>query len=267
LEDENTEIEKTDNVMIKKSMFTILIIALVAVITISAFFAGSYVTSLDSDEITQTDLTEAILKLESKIGNSPQTSIQTNTQSIRVSIDDDPMKGDPNAPITIIEFSDYECPFCGRFYANTLPLIEKNFINTGKVNFVYRDFPIQSIHPNAVPAAIAAECADDQDSFWSFHDMIFENNDTWSKLKGVSVLNEFEQYAVTLGLNTEEFNTCLESGKHLDEVRNDLQDGQNYGVEGTPGFFIGNEKIGFTKVSGAKPYPVFEEILEGMLAQ
>lgn len=258
---------KTNNVMIKKSTFTGLIIVLTAAIAVSAFFAGSYITSLESDKITQSDLNAAISRLESKITTSPQSPSQSNTQPIRISIDDDPMKGDPNAPITIIEFSDFECPFCGRFYANTLPLIEEKYINTGKVNFVYRDFPIQSIHPNAAPAAMAAECADDQNSFWPYHDMIFENKNTWEKLGGEELFNEFEQYTVVLGLSMEEFSSCLESNKHLDEVRNDLQDGQNYGVSGTPGFFIGNDENGYIKVSGAKPYPIFEEILDGMLAQ
>ena len=253
--------------IIKKSTFTGLIIALTVVIAISAFFAGSYVTNLNSDKITQADFNEAIAKLESKIGNSTQISGQPNKQSVQVSIDDDPMKGDPNAPITIIEFSDYECPFCQRFYANTLPLIEENYINTGKVNFVYRDFPIQSIHRNAATAAVAAECADDQNSFWAFHDMIFENKGMWEKLDGINLLNEFEQYAVTLGLNSEEFDACLESGKYFDEVRKDLQDGQKYGITGTPGFFIGNDEIGYTLVSGAQPYQNFERILEEMLVQ
>ena len=253
--------------IIKKSSFTGLVIALTVAIAISAFFAGSYVTNLNSDRISQADFNEAIAKLESKIGNSPQISGQSNKQSIQVSIDDDPMKGNPNAPITIIEFSDYECPFCERFYANTLPLIEENYINTGKVNFVYRDFPIQSIHRNAATAAVAAECADDQNSFWSFHDMIFENRGIWGKLDGINLLNEFEQYAVTLGLNSEEFDACLESGKYFDEVRKDLQDGQKYGITGTPGFFIGNDEIGYTLVSGAQPYQNFEKILDEMLVQ
>ena len=269
IENKNMENKNTinNNVMIKKSTFTGLIVVITIVIAISAFFAGSYFANLSSDEITQSDLNAAIAKLESKINNTPQPSTKSNTQPIKVSIEDDPMKGDPNAPITIIEFSDYECPFCAKFFEDTLPLIEENYINTGKVNFVYRDFPIQSIHPNAVPAAVATECADDQDSFWSFHDMIFENKNTWSKLNGEDLLNEFEQYATTLGLDTKEFNECLESGKHLDEVRKDLQDGQNYGITGTPGFFIGNDNSGYIMVSGAKPYPIFEEILDEMLAQ
>lgn len=274
MEDENIENKSmennniiNDNVMIKKSTFTGLIVVITIVIAISAFFAGSYFANLNSDEITQSDLNAAIAKLESKISNTPQPPTKSNTQPIKISIDDDPMKGDPNASITIIEFSDYECPFCARFYANTLPLIEENYINTGKVNFVYRDFPIQSIHDNALPAALASECADDQEMFWPYHDMIFENKSTWEKLEGANLLNEFEQYAFVLGLNTEEFNACLESGKHLDEVKNDLQDGRDYGVSGTPGFFIGNDQIGYVELKGAQPFESFEKVLDRMLVQ
>ncbi|ABX13554.1 DsbA family protein [Nitrosopumilus maritimus] len=257
--------ENVNKIIVKKSTFTSLVVVLVITIAISAFFAGNYVSNMNSDKVTQSDLNNAFAKLEEKIGTSTQPSIQPNTQPIKVSIDDDPMKGDPNAPITIIEFSDYECPFCGKFYTDTLPLIEENYINTGKVNFVYRDFPIQSIHPNAVHTAMAAECADDQEMFWPYHDMIFENKSTWEKQRGQSLVSELVQYADVLGLDTEEFTTCLESNKHLDEVRNDLQDGQSYGISGTPGFFIGNDNSGYIKVSGAKPYQTFAEILEGML--
>lgn len=259
--------ENANSITVKKSTFTSLVVVLVIVIAISAFFAGNYVSNFNSDKVTQSDLNNAFAKLEEKILTSTQPSVQPNTQPIKVSVDDDPMKGNPDAPITIIEFSDYECPFCGKFYTDTLPLIEENYINTGKVNFVYRDFPIQSIHPNAVPTAMAAECADDQEMFWPYHDMIFENKRTWEKQRGQSLVNELVQYAVVLGLDAEEFTVCLESNKHLDEVRNDLQDGQSYGISGTPGFFIGNDNSGYIKISGAKPYQTFVEILEGMLAQ
>ncbi|NNM35682.1 MAG: DsbA family protein, partial [Nitrosopumilus sp.] len=169
--------------------------------------------------------------------------------------------------ITIIEFSDYECPFCQRFYVNTLPLIEENYINTGKVNFVYRDFPIQSIHDNALPSALATECADDQGKFWEYHNMIFDKKSTWEKIDGANLLQEFEQYAITLGLNIEEFNACLASGKYLDEIKKDLQDGRDYGVTGTPAFFIGNDELGYVELKGAQPFESFQKVLDGMLRQ
>lgn len=268
MEEDNIEnMTNVNNMMVKKSTFTGLIVVLTVVIAISAFFAGSYVSNLDSDGVTKSDLDAAIIRLESKIGTNSQLPSQPNTQPAKVSIDDDPMKGNPNAPITIIEFSDYECPFCGRFYFNTLPLIEENYIDTGKANFVYRDFPIQSIHRNAATAAVAAECADDQGMFWEFHDMIFENKSTWDKLDGINLLNEFEQYAISLELNSDEFSSCLKSGKYLDEVRNDLQDGRDYGVDGTPGFFIGNDKIGYVELKGAQPYENFKKVIDDMLTQ
>lgn len=269
MEDESVKntINNSNNIMIKKSTFTSLIVVLVIVIAISSFFAGSYITNLTSDKITKSDFDTAISKLESKIGNTAKSNVQPNIPPVKISIDDDPMKGDPNAPITIIEFSDYECPFCQRFYVNTLPLIEENYINTGKVNFVYRDFPIQSIHDNALPSALATECADDQGKFWEYHNMIFDKKSTWEKIDGANLLQEFEQYAVVLGLNIEEFNACLESGKYLDEIKKDLQDGRDYGVSGTPAFFIGNDKLGYVELKGAQPFESFQKVIDGMLIQ
>lgn len=253
--------------MIKKSTFTSLVVVLVILIAIASFFAGSYITNLDSDKLTKSYLNDVISKLESKIESNVKSPNQPDSKPMKISIDDDPMKGNPDAKITIIEFSDYECPFCGRFYANTLPLIEENYINTGLVNFVYRDFPIQSIHDNALPAALATECADDQGDFWPYHNMIFDNKSTWEKINGVDLLKEFEQYAVVLGLNTEEFNSCLESGKHLEEVKKDLQDGRDYGVTGTPGFFVGNDELGYVELKGAQPFESFQRVIDGMLRQ
>lgn len=259
--------EKQDygqKITINKSTYNKLIVSIISVTIVSAFFGG-YVVGEQTAEPREVIVRETVQNAQSPIQTTPDPSVP---QIIRnVSLDDDPMKGTPNAPITIVEFSDFQCPFCGRFYSDTLPLIEKNYIDSGKVNFVYRDFPIQSIHPNAVPTALAAECADDQGMFWEMHDVIFENKSTWEKLEGVNFLNEFEQYAIALGLNIEEFSECLESNKHLGEIQNDLNDGRTYGVAGTPGFFVGNDKSGYVKVSGAKPYPVFADIIDRMLAQ
>lgn len=181
------------------------------------------------------------------LGNVPKQPSQPSR--ISVSIDDDAVLGDKNAPVTIIEFSDFECPFCARFYQQTLPLIKENYIKTGKVKLVYRDFPL-SFHPNAQKAAEAAECAGEQGNYYEMHDLLFE--------KGVSGgVASFKQYAKDLGLDTTKFNECLDSGKFASEVQKDFQDGQNYGVSGTPTFFING-----IKVVGAQPYNVFEQIIE-----
>jgi protein-disulfide isomerase len=248
----------------KKPIPTGIIVALVAVVAVAAFFAGSYFSSLDSDAITRSEFQQAISSLESKI-ESNQPTPQQAPQPVRISLDDDPIRGDPNAPITIVEFSDFQCPFCARFHVQTLPSIMEEYIAEGKVNLVYRDFPIQSIHPNALPAAVAAECANEQGKYWEYHDTLFEKQNSWNRLDSNSVIITFSQYATDIGLEQEQFDSCLQTGKYLEEVQGDLQDGRDYDITGTPGFFIGNEDIGFVKINGAQPFESFKRIIDAQL--
>lgn len=173
---------------------------------------------------------------------------------VSVSADDDAMKGDASAPVTIIEFSDFQCPFCGRFFEDALPQIEDKYVKTGKVKFVYRDFPLESIHPQARPAAEAAECAHEQGKFWEFHDKLFANQ------QGLSVDN-FKKWAQELGLESTQFNDCVDSKKYADEVSKDLADGSAAGVSGTPAFFVNGHEL-----SGAQPFSAFEAVIEAELA-
>lgn len=261
--DSDVEPNRSEQKIVKKSVFNILVVSIIGVSLIAAFFAGSFV-SLKSDQVTKSELNNAIASLESKISKN-QIAAQPNTPPIKISADDDPTIGDKDAPITIIEFSDFQCPFCARFQAETLPLILEQYVDTGKVKFVFRDFPIQSSHPNAMPAAVASECADEQNKFWQYHDMLFENQGTWSRTDFTSAITIFKEYATELELNQEQFNTCLDSGKYVNEINKDLTDGRNYEITGTPGFFIGNENIGFVKVNGAQPFEVFRGIIESQL--
>jgi len=253
-----------NNIENKKSTPTGMIVVLVAVVAIAAFFAGSYFSNLNSDVVTQSELNDAISKLESKIGSVQQVPSQPS-QPLKISLDNDPIRGDPNAPITIIEFSDFQCPFCARFHVQTLPLLLEEYIDTGKVNLVYRDFPIQSIHPNALPAAVAAECANEQGNYWEYHDTLFEKQSGWSRLDSNSAISTFSQYATDIGLEQQQFDSCLGSGKYLEEVQGDLSDGRDYDITGTPGFFIGNEEIGFVKINGAQPFDSFQRIIDAQL--
>ena len=241
-----------------------MIIALVAIVAVAAFFAGSYFSNLNSDVVTQSELNDAISKLESKIGSVQQAPSQPS-QPVKISSDNDPIRGDPNAPITIIEFSDFQCPFCARFHVQTLPLLLEEYIDVGKVNLVYRDFPIQSIHPNALPAAVAAECANEQGNYWEYHDTLFEKQSSWSRLDSNAAISTFSQYATDIGLEQQQFDSCLGSGKYLEEVQGDLSDGRDYDITGTPGFFIGNEEIGFVKINGAQPFDSFQRIIDAQL--
>ena len=258
----------SEDVVIKKSAFNKLLVGVISAVVVSAFLGG-YVLgaeTVEPEKIIIRNAEDVVGPIQTQ--QSTQSSLSTNSPSlISISLDDDPVKGNLNAPITIVEFSDFQCPFCAKFHSTTLPQLEASYIDSGKVKFVYRDFPIQSIHPNAVPAALASECADEQGMFWEYHDLVFENQKKWQGLSGRIMIDTFEQYALELELNTSDFNTCLESGKYVDEVKKDLQDGVSYGVTGTPGFFIGNDELGYVKIIGAQPYPVFEKLIESQIAR
>ena len=178
------------------------------------------------------------------------------TGPVDVSADDDPVLGEEDAPVTIIEFSDFQCPFCKSFKDQTFGLIQENYIDTGKVKFVYRDFPLSSIHSMAQKGAEASECADDQGKFWEYHDVLFEKQQEWTTI-GASKLKE---YAANLGLDSGDFDSCLDSGKYEDEVNQDLSDGSIVGVQGTPSFFVNGVQL-----SGAQPYASFQAAIEQAL--
>ena len=169
-------------------------------------------------------------------------------------VDDDPVLGNEDAKLTIVEFSDFQCPFCKRARDDAVKQIEEQYIKTGKVKFVYRDFPLTSIHPMAQKSAEAAECADDQGKFWEYHDLIFE------KQAGLSITS-LKQWAGELGLNENDFNKCLDSGKYAKDIQADSSYGQSIGVSGTPSFFVNGKQL-----VGAQPYSAFQAAIDAELA-
>lgn len=184
---------------------------------------------------------------------------------VKVSVDDDAVLGDPKAPVTVIEFSDYECPFCKRSFEQVLPSLKKEYIDTGKVKFVYRDFPL-SFHANAEKEAEAAQCAKDQGgdkAYYRFHDQIFTK--TTSNGTGLA-LTELPVIAKDLGLNVNTFQKCLDSGKFKDEVAKDMADGQAAGVSGTPAWIVGKSgKDGLVEgklIVGAQPFAAFKTVID-----
>jgi len=251
-------------ISVKKSTFRGLIIGLIIAVGVAAFLAGSYTTNLNSNQISEEDLQDAIAKLELKV---LQNQLPTSQPKIpmKISVDDDPVIGNPDAPITIIEFTDFQCPFCARFHTQTLPLIFEEYIEPGKVKLVVRDFPIQSIHPNAVSAAVASECANEQGKVKEMHDMLFYNQNQWSKQKIADAVSLFSQYATEIQLDQEIFDSCVINGKYIDEIQNDLNDGRKYGVSGTPGFFIGNDQLGYVELKGAQPFDSFKKVIDAQL--
>ena len=159
--------------------------------------------------------------------------------------------GDPNAPITIVEFSDFQCPYCQNFHPNVQQLLD-NY--PGKIKWVYKHFPLSSIHPSAQKAAEASECAGDQGKFWEYADKLFAEQALLSQP------NYFSTAAGQLSLNTSTFDDCLTSGKHTSKVRADQAMGEAAGVSGTPGSFINDQYV-----AGAKSYQSLEAIVQSLL--
>jgi protein-disulfide isomerase len=178
-----------------------------------------------------------------------KVNIALQPPKVDVDIDDDPMLGDKDAPVTIVEFSDFQCPYCRRVQPALKRLMEEY---EGKVRLVFRDFPLRSIHPQAQKAAEAAQCADDQDKFWPYHDKLFEQT--------ALQIDDLKRYAKELGLDMAAFSQCLESDKHAAEVEKDLQDGRQVGVNSTPSFYINGQPL-----SGAAAYENFQELVDEAL--
>lgn len=173
--------------------------------------------------------------------------------------DDDPVLGDANAPVTIVEFSDFQCPYCEGFYTDSFLPMKKDFIDSGKVKLVYRDYPLAS-HPLALAAAHAAACANDQKKFEPMHDILFEKQTEWSPAP--KALEVFEGYAKKIGLDVAAYKECMTSQSKVPEIRKDLLDGIAVGVKGTPHFFINGKRI-----PGSMDYAtVFKPAIEAELA-
>jgi len=256
-------------ITIKKSTYNNMLKGIIAAIAIATFIGGYSLGTLDSSDsgVSNEELKEILSDIQVAPAPQPaQAPSQPSAPSIfRVSADDDPVKGDPNAPVIVIEFSDFQCPFCSRFYQQTLSQLERDYIDTGKVKFVYRDLPLDNLHPNARPSHIAAECADEQGKFWEYHDVLFDKQSEWSRLPSADLQSTLNQYASDLGLQSSSFENCLKSDKIADEVNKDALDAARVGATGTPAFFIGNEKDGFIKLSGAQPFPAFQVVIDAQL--
>lgn len=176
--------------------------------------------------------------------------------------DDDAALGNPDATVTIVEFSDFQCPFCRRFWQETLPQIKNEYLATGKAQFVYRDFPLSQIHPGALPAAEGAECAKEQGKFWEMHDAIFEEQAKQGTGTIQFSVEDVKRWAAKIGLDSPRFDQCLDTRTYKQEVEKDLADGASAGVTGTPGTFINGRLI-----AGAQPFAAFKAVIEEELAK
>lgn len=245
------------DITIKKSTYNKIIVGIVTALTVAAFLGGYVVGHFGETKTATQNLPQPI---------PTQAPVQNPQTRIAVSIGDSPVMGNSNAPVTIIEFSDFQCPFCSQFFSQTLPEVEKRYIDSGKVRLVFKNLPLENLHPNARAAAAAAECANEQGKFWDYHNKLFENQNNWAQLGGIDAAKAFKQYASDLGFDANIFNSCIDSGKYADKVNKDYKDGTNYGVTGTPTFFIGNDQKGYMRLEGAQPFPAFQQELDSELS-
>ncbi len=171
---------------------------------------------------------------------------------VAIALDGAPVRGPANAPVTIVEFSDFECPYCVRVQP-TLVQIKETYKD--QVKFVFKDYPLHNIHPKAQKAAEAARCAGEQGKYWEYHDVLFANSKALTPA-------DLKKYAANLQLDTTQFGTCLDSGKHAAAVNQDLAEGTRVGVTGTPAFFVNGRFL-----SGAQPFAAFQEAIEEALEE
>ncbi len=165
---------------------------------------------------------------------------------------DDAAEGSENAPVVMFEFSDFQCPFCKKFFDETYPLLKKDYIDTGKVRLIFRHLPLD-IHEFAAQTALAAQCANDQKKFWDYHDVLFAHQSALD-------VDSLKKYAADLKLDTTQFGDCLNTVKHAQRIAGDIAYATSIGISGTPSFVINRVVI-----SGAQPYEIFKTILDAEL--
>ncbi len=171
-----------------------------------------------------------------------------------------PILGDPSAQITIVEFGDYQCEQCYAWFHETKPAIVQDYIDTGKANLVFVDLAF--LGKDSIPASMATYCAEDQEMYWDYHDLLYNSQESVDS--GWANSERLKAFAFSLGLDMELFESCLDSGKYSKRVQYNIQQARENGVKGTPGFFIVGPN-GQQQIGGAQPFSVFKQILDSMI--
>lgn len=218
-----------------------------AVVIVAAFFAFG---SLNQPDI------------ELQPAQIPQPSQEPISLSV-FTANGSPVLGDPDAPITLVEFGDYQCFFCNKFFHDTEDSLITNYVSTGKVKIIFKDYTI--IGPDSVNAAHGAHCADEQGMFWEYHDELYNNWD--GENNGWASSENLLGFAVNVGLDAEKWNECMLSKSHQQTIVSSNNDARTLGLTGTPAFFVIGPDNQVTKIGGAQPYDVFERIFEAELAK
>jgi protein-disulfide isomerase/thiol-disulfide isomerase/thioredoxin len=212
----------------------------------------------ESLKAIQKDIQEIKALLQSRLGPPPPP------QNVVLDLGKNAFKGERTAKLTLVEFSDYQWPFCSRHVRETAPQIDKEYIETGKLKHVFLDFPLESIHKLAFKAAEVADCAGEQGKYWEMHDRLYANQQS---------LEPWTAHAEAIGLDIAKFQDCLSSGRSADEIRKDMAEAQKAGVTGTPAFFLAYTDPNSSKVKtltgmkGAQPFGAFKAAIDKLLAE
>jgi len=227
---------------------------------------GALKNEIESLKKGQEGMMKDLDEIKKLIKAMPKPSQPEGFKPVDVKVEGSPFKGKADAPVTLVEFTDYQCPFCKRHATQTMPQIVKDYVETGKVKYVLREFPIRSLHPNAIKASGAALCAGDQGKYWEMHDRIFDEP---KKLEPA----DLTAHAEALSLDTAAFQACIDSDKYGKQINADINDGSKAGVRGTPSFLLGRTDTGDLKkvhatefLRGAQPYPQFKSAIDKLLA-
>jgi len=224
---------------------------LLVLLLVATFLLGAATTKLFSSGSNSNAQNAAVPTAQAPVAQQkPQGKVNLTTGYY-------PVLGNSNATVTIIEFADYQCPFCEKFFTDVQPNIINDYVNTGKAKFAFRDYPF--LGDESTWAAEASACANDQGKYWVFHDYLY--NHQGEERSGAFDKDKLEGFAATLGLNTDQFNSCLETDKYAKQVAADMAVGQKAGVQGTPSVFVNGQII-----VGAQPYSNFKTAIDQALA-
>ncbi len=213
------------------------------------FASGTFVDTCEAGEDCPANVIEA--------GETAEEQTGEHTVELDQSYDGEYFYlGSDDAPITIVEYTDYQCPFCQRYFFNTFGQILEEYVESGKVRYTVKDMALSG-HAKAKPAAYAARCAGEQDRYWEMHEKIFTFQNQWSYADDAQA--QFTEYATDLGLNTSKFTTCYENapGKYDDQIKADIVEASTLGISGTPSFSINGQII-----VGAQPFETFQQVIE-----
>jgi protein-disulfide isomerase len=250
-------------------------------IVVSCFLIAGPVLARTSDELKA-------LKQEVQTLQQGQADIQKNLEEIKkllqqapraapaaparpafaptdIQLGEVPYKGEYDAPVTLIEFSDYQCPYCKRHATAVMPPLIESYVDTGKLRFVMREYPIRNLHRRAIPTSEAALCAGDQGNYWGMHDALFTD-------QKANTDEDFQQMAASMGLDVAAFSACMDSDKFMEQIRADMVEGQKLGISGTPSFVVGltdpedPSKVHLTKfIRGAQSLASFSAAIDELI--